>query len=98
MQLNATFASFAPAGGQKVAVGAASAASTAINAHDGTVRLMSTVDCFIEVGTPGLTPTAVVDTSVYLPAYSPEYIYIGANSKIACIQVAAGGFLYISQC
>lgn len=97
MQINAMFASIVPGGGQVVAVGAASAASTAMNAHSGTVRLVSTVDCFVEFGGPGTTPVAAANTGMYLPAFVPEYFYTGPNTRVAVIQSTGAGSLYISQ-
>ena len=61
-----------------------------------TVRVMSTTDCFIEIG---ISPTAVADTGLFLPAYTPEYFEcIGGvtGTKVSAIQVSTGGTLYVT--
>ena len=55
------------------------------------VRVVSTTDCFIEIG---LNPTAVADTGLYLVALLPEYFQAPPNAKVSAIQVSAGGILY----
>ena len=57
------------------------------------VRVMSTTDCFIEIGT---APTAVADTGLYLPAFTPEYFEGMASAKVSAIQVSTGGTLYVT--
>lgn len=74
-----------------VAIGATSAQSAALTAD--AVRLVSTVDCFIAIGSD---PTAA-NTSHFFPAYSAEIIDAGAGNKIAAIQSASSGTLYISE-
>lgn len=77
---------------QKVTVGASSTQSAAVQSK--LVRIFSNVDCFIATGT---NPTAVADgTNMIIPAGFVEYIAINVGDKIAVIQSASGGFLYIT--
>lgn len=72
---------------QSVAVGAASAASTVLQAGTGLVRLCADVACRVIVGTG--TPTALA-TSMLLASGVPEYFAVrpgsGASLKVAVIQ------------
>ena len=97
MQIDATHAALVPAGGQVVAYTGTAGVSTAINAHSGTVRLVSTTACFVDFSAAGGTVTAAVNTGAYLPADSPEYFAVPNNCKISAVQLTAGGNLYISQ-
>lgn len=83
-----------PGSSQKVALGSASAQSTAINAN--MVRVVSQGDCHLAFGS---NPTAAADgTCVFLPAGMPEYFVFTAGNKIAVIQdsAAATGNLFIT--
>ena len=57
------------------------------------VRVMATTDCFIEIG---LSPTAVADTGLYLPAFTPEYFEGQPNVKVSAIRLSASGSLYVT--
>lgn len=84
---------------QVVAVGAASVASTALPVGTTAVRLSATVACFVEIGNVAVTlaaPTAVVNTSMYLPAGTTEYFQAAAGQFVAVIQAAAAGSLYVT--
>lgn len=84
-----------PIAGASVTVAYTGVAGTtaAINKNATSIRVMSTTDCFIEIGT---APTAVANTGLYLPALVPEYFTCPANVKVSAIQVAAGGNLYVT--
>lgn len=71
----------------------ATAGTTAVISSCTVVRVMSTTDAFIEIG---LAPTAVVDTGLFLPAYSPEYFACTPGTKVSAVQVANGGTLYVT--
>lgn len=79
---------------QAVAITGTSAQSVAIGAGVESVRLVSTTDCFVIVGA---NPTAVADTSMFLPAYTVEYIKLQPGQKIAGIYLIASGTLYITE-
>jgi hypothetical protein len=76
----------------KVSVSGSSAQSGAITAS--VVRVIATTDCHIKFGS---NPTAAADgTSLFLPAYAAEYFQFGSGDKIAVIQDAASGNLFIT--
>ena len=81
----------------KVAYTGTAGTTAALPAQTTCVRVVSTTDCFIEIGT---APTAVADTGMYLPALSPEYFNCNTNSalgpKVSAIQVSAGGTVYVT--
>lgn len=79
---------------QRVQISGTSAASAAALGK-GLFRFTATSACHI---TFAETPTAVADgTSHYLPANTPTNILIAsATDKVAVIQDASGGHLYIS--
>lgn len=74
-----------------LAVGAASAAASPGSGE--VVRLLATVDCFVAFGD---TPTADTTTSMLLPAGVPEYFFLPLGQKVAAIQSAEAGSLYIT--
>ena len=81
-----------PGACSKVAVGATSAASAAI--AGAMVRVVSTTDCHLAFGA---SPTAAADgTCVFLPASRPEVFAFTTGQKIAAIQNAASGTLFIT--
>lgn len=82
------------AGGSKTVTYTGTAGTTAaLSASTRIVRVMSTTDCFIELGTD---PTAVANTGLYMPAFVPEYFAAGASWKVSAIQVASGGSIYVT--
>ena len=93
MTPNMTYGTPMPGGSVKVTYTGTAGTTAAVGSSCTTVRVMSTTDCFIEVGT---SPTAVADTGMYLTAYSPEYIGAGPSFKVSAIQVASGGTLYVT--
>jgi len=78
--------------GIKVTVGAASAASAAMPATTRAVRVVATVDCWVNISAD---PTAAADTSFYLPAGAVEYFAAVPGDKVAALQASSGGFLYL---
>lgn len=55
------------------------------------VRVMSTTDCYIAIGTK--STTAATTSGLYLPAYTPEYFRCEPSSYVSGIQVSTGGTL-----
>jgi hypothetical protein len=90
------FQAFDPGTSQALAVGATSAACTALGTNTTIVRLFSTVDCFIKIGA---SPTAVANTSMFLPGGFIEYYDIPYDSapQIAAISASGSGTLYITE-
>lgn len=83
-----------PALGLKVAYTGTAGTTSAVAATTTVIRVISTTDCFIEIGA---APTAVADTGMYLPALVPEYFACKGSDKVSAIQVASGGTIYVSQ-
>lgn len=84
-----------PQPGASVTVAYTGTAGTtaALPASTRVVRVLSTTDCFIEIGT---APTAVANSGLYLAAYAPEYFAAGPSFKVSAIQVSANGSLYVT--
>jgi hypothetical protein len=57
------------------------------------VRVVATTDCFIQIGT---NPTAVANSSVFLPAFTPEYFTAMPNAKVSAIRLSADGSIYVT--
>lgn len=57
------------------------------------VRLMSTVDCYIAIGT---NPTATT-TSTRLVAFQPEYFGARLGDKVATLRTATDGVISITE-
>lgn len=76
--------------------GTSAATSNALSKNTIIVRLVATQPCFVAVGTG--TPTATT-SSMYLPAGVPEYFGVNGfeTLKIAALQVAASGVLYVTE-
>jgi len=83
---------------QVVAVGAASAASAAVQATTNRVVLSATTACWVAISA---APAAAVGTagSIYVPANfpMPPIAVTPGVTKIAVIQAAAGGYLSIIE-
>ena len=81
----------------KIAYTGTAGTSAALPPGTSCVRLLSTTDCFIEIGT---APTALADSGMYLVGGTPEYVGCAIKSalgpKVSAIQVSAGGTLYIT--
>lgn len=82
------------AAGEAVSVSGSSAQSAVFPATGPTkgVRLVSTTNCFVEIGA---NPTAAANTSTYLPAGVVEYFACAAGHRVAVIQASASGTLYV---
>ena len=76
---------FKPGATQTVAVGASSAASNAINAQTTEVRVIATVDAFVEISS---APTAS-SSSFILPAFTVEYFRVAGSDKVAVLRVGS---------
>ena len=70
---------------QTVAVGASSAASSAVNANTREIRVIATVDAYVEISS---APTAS-SSSFILPAFTVEYFRVDSASKVALIRVGS---------
>lgn len=74
----------------------ASVQSTAVSANVSVIRVVSTTDCHVLIGT---NPTATT-TSAFLPSGVVEYIGIKGGEKIAAIKQSGGtaGQLFVTEC
>jgi hypothetical protein len=93
MTPNMTYGSPMPAQSKKVAYTSAAGTTAALPSNTEVVRVVSTTDCFIEIGT---SPTAVADTGMYLAALVPEYFSCPPSGKVSAIQVASDGTIYVT--
>lgn len=78
-----------------VTIGAASAQSAAMPATTRSVRLVATVDCFVEFGTNPTATSSGAATGFYLPAGAVEYFTAIEGQKVAVIQASGSGTLYL---
>lgn len=76
-----------------VTISGTSAASPAFTSQTTIIRLVSTTDCHIRFDG---TPTATT-SQMYLPASVVEYFRVTPGQKVAVIQRAAGGNLYVTE-
>jgi hypothetical protein len=87
----------APGTTQTVSIsGSSSATSNALGKDTVVIRVLSTTNCFIKIGTG--TPTATTaDTP--LTASVPEYFRVDGSQtlKVAGIQMSGSGSLYITE-
>lgn len=93
MTPNMTYGSPMPGESVKVAYTGTAGTTVALPSNTEVVRVIATTDCFIEIGT---SPTAVVDTGMYLAALVPEYFSCPGSGKVSAIQVASGGTIYVT--
>mgnify|MGYP000515760296 FL=1 len=70
---------------QTVAVGASSAASNAVNANTREIRVIATVDAYVEISS---APTAS-SSSFILPAFTVEYFRVAGSDKVAVLRVGS---------
>jgi len=80
------------AGGKTATYTGAAATTAAMPANCESIRVVSTTDCFIEIGI-GVTATTA---GTYLPAFQPEYFACPPSGVVSAIQVAAAGTLYVN--
>jgi hypothetical protein len=78
-----------------VTIGAASAQSAAMPAGTRAVRLVATVDCFVEFGTNPTATSSGAATGFFMPAGSVEYFVALEGHKVAVIQGSGAGTLYL---
>ena len=81
---------------QTVTVAGASAATTnPVSIRTEIIRIVSTTDCYVEIGSAPVATAA----DWYLPAYLVEYFRVEPGSdKVAVLQVSAGGTLFVTEC
>lgn len=86
---------FRPDTTQSVAVSGSSAATPAgVGTQTYAVRLFSTTDCFVKIGSSGLSATT---SDMPLPASKPEYFRVTPGQYVAAIQLTASGTLYVTE-
>lgn len=78
---------------QDVAIGAASAASTAVSSETFKIRVKVTSDCRVRISQ---APTAV-STDTYMSAGDVEWFTCNPGEKIACIQVSGAGIMNVTE-
>lgn len=79
---------------QTITVGAASVATTnAIDAQCRRIRLVSTTACHVAFGSAPVATTS----DPLIPANFPEIIHVPRGVKVAAIQNAAGGTLFVTE-
>lgn len=85
---------FKPGTSQKVAIGAATAQSSAFGSATRAVTLHATSACFVAFGS---NPTAVADTTHFLAAGERASFMVDGGDKVAVIQSSASGSLYVTE-
>lgn len=95
MEENQTIGRPKPKASQTVAYTGTAGTITGFSDSPDTLRIVSTTDCFIEIGP---NPTAVANTGLYLVAYQPEYFKTDGSNvvKVSAVQVSAGGSIYVT--
>ena len=89
-----TFEAIIPGTQENLAfINAGSAASAAFATGVTAIRIVSDVDCYIQIAA---APTAA-STTAFLPAKTPEIFGVSANDKIAARGVSGSGTLFITQ-
>lgn len=72
---------------QTVAVGSSSAAtSNAFSAQTREIRVVATVDAYVEMNASSPTATS---SSLIVPAFTPEYFRVTAGTKVAVLRVGS---------
>ena len=97
-----TFEAIYPGTSQVVAIGAASVQSSAFQnvvtagsqQVTSCIQICATVACFVAVGA---NPTAVANTTMYVPLGTPIRLAVNPGDKIAVIQAASSGRLYVTE-
>lgn len=83
-----------PGASKKAAYTGTAGTTAALTEEATSLRLMSTTDCFVEIGTD---PTAVVDTGMILAAFVAEYVHVKEGPmKVSAIMLAAAGTIYVT--
>lgn len=90
-----SFEAINPGVSQKITTSAVSAQSAAVASTTTLVRFFATTDCYVQFGT---NPTALTDgTCVFIPGGIVDFLGITPGYKIAVIQFAAPGVLFITE-
>ena len=72
---------------QTVSVGSSSAAtSNALNAQTREIRIVTTVDAYVEMNAASPTATS---SSIIVPAFTPEYFRVTPATKVAVLRVGS---------
>ena len=71
---------------QTVAVGSTSAASSAFGSQTREIRIVTTVDAYVEMN--ATSPTAS-SSSLIVPAFTPEYFSVTPSTKVAVVRVGS---------
>jgi hypothetical protein len=83
--MNKAPTTFKPSTTQTVAAGSTSAASSAFGSETREVRIVTTVDSYVEFGS---SPTAS-SSSLIVPAFTVEYFRVAPASKVAVLRVGS---------
>ena len=71
---------------QTVAVGSTSAASSAFGSQTREIRIVTTVDAYVEMNATSPTATS---SSIIVPAFTPEYFRVAPGTKVAFLRVGS---------
>ena len=83
--MNKSPTTFRPSTTQTVAVGATSAASSAFGSQTNEIRIVTTVDAYVEFAS---SPTAT-SSSLIIPAFTVEYFSVTPATKVAMLRVGS---------
>ena len=83
--MNKAPTTFKPSTTQTVAAGSTSAASSAFGSETREVRIVTTVDAYVEFGS---SPTAS-SSSLIVPAFTVEYFSVTPATKVAMLRVGS---------
>ena len=83
--MNKAPTTFRPSTTQTVAVGSTSAASSAFGSQTNEIRIVTTVDAYVEFAS---SPTAT-SSSLIIPAFTVEYFRVAPASKVAVLRVGS---------
>lgn len=75
----------------RVAISATAALSSPVT-EDTIMRVVADIDCFIAVGS---NPTAT-NTSMFLPAKTPEYLKLAQTDRISALASSGTGNIYLT--
>lgn len=79
-----------------IAVTVASAQSVAFGANTFEIRVCSSTNCHINIGT-NPTAAATDNNGMYLPAGVVEYFHVAPGQKLAVIRDSADGVMSVSE-
>jgi hypothetical protein len=78
---------------QQVSIGGSHAESSAFAATTKRIVLVSTVDCYVTLGTAPVATSA----GYYLVAKVPTSFSVLPSEKVSCLQVSSGGTLSVAE-